>query len=180
MNTVGEKLRTARTAKKLSQSEAAEKLLVSRQTISKWENDVCLPDLEKFQRICELYDISPDVFFDLEHSREDTVSENQNKPENNSLYSEIPRMFWIKPHKSAPQVQPCVQSYCRSCGAYRCLEFYFHLFRILFPLFRILFLTDLRSCRHILLRHHQRQIAVCVLRAEQHSFREHSGELRRL
>ena len=37
MNTLGEKLKAARIEKKLSQIEVAEKLLVSRQTISKWE-----------------------------------------------------------------------------------------------------------------------------------------------
>ena len=55
MNTLGEKLKAARIEKKLSQIEVAEKLLVSRQTISKWENNVCLPDLDNFQKICELY-----------------------------------------------------------------------------------------------------------------------------
>ena len=44
MDTLGEKLKAARLEKKLSQSDVAKKLLVSRQTISKWENNVCLPE----------------------------------------------------------------------------------------------------------------------------------------
>ena len=58
MDTLGEKLKAARLEKKLSQSDVAKKLLVSRQTISKWENNVCLPDLDNFQRICELYEFN--------------------------------------------------------------------------------------------------------------------------
>ncbi|WP_297775375.1 helix-turn-helix transcriptional regulator, partial [Blautia sp.] len=50
MNTLGEKLKAARIKRNLSQNEVAEKLLVSRQTISKWENNVCLPDLDNFQK----------------------------------------------------------------------------------------------------------------------------------
>ena len=59
METLGEKLKAARIARKMSQNQAAEQLLVSRQSISKWENGVCLPDLDNFQKICELYQISP-------------------------------------------------------------------------------------------------------------------------
>lgn len=38
MKTLGEKLKAARMEQKMSQNEVAEKLLVSRQSISKWEN----------------------------------------------------------------------------------------------------------------------------------------------
>lgn len=57
MNTLGEKLKAARIEKKLSQIEVAEKLLVSRQTISKWENNVCLPDLDNFQKSVSYMDL---------------------------------------------------------------------------------------------------------------------------
>ncbi len=59
METLGEKLKSVRIARKMSQSQVAEKLFVSRQSISKWENDVCLPDLDNFQKICDLYNVSP-------------------------------------------------------------------------------------------------------------------------
>lgn len=54
---LGEKLKEARKNIGMSQNEVAEKLMLSRQTISKWENNVCLPDLENFQRICKLYKV---------------------------------------------------------------------------------------------------------------------------
>ena len=56
-NKIGDKLKAARKRRHLSQEEVSEKLLISRQSISKWENNICLPDLENFQKICELYEI---------------------------------------------------------------------------------------------------------------------------
>ena len=41
--TIGEKIRTKRQEKGLTQDELAYKCNVSRQTIYKWENDIALP-----------------------------------------------------------------------------------------------------------------------------------------
>lgn len=75
LDTLGEKLKAARIENKLSQSEVAEKLLVSRQTIYKWEKNVCLPDLDNFQRICELYGFSSSKV--LNGEVESTIPEQQ-------------------------------------------------------------------------------------------------------
>lgn len=58
--TIGEKLLELRKKKSLSQEEVADKLNVTRQTISKWETDQSTPDFDKIAPICELYDISAD------------------------------------------------------------------------------------------------------------------------
>ena len=42
--TIGSQLKEARKKKNLSQEEVSKKLLISRQSISKWENNICLPD----------------------------------------------------------------------------------------------------------------------------------------
>ena len=57
---LGNQLLNLRKSKHLSQEEAAEKLEVSRQTISKWETDQSTPDFDKIVPICELYGITPD------------------------------------------------------------------------------------------------------------------------
>ena len=54
---LGENIKTYRQKKGYTQEEVANRLHVTRQTISKWENNVCLPDLENFQRICKLYKV---------------------------------------------------------------------------------------------------------------------------
>ena len=58
MNNLGERLFKLRRDKKLSQEEVAEKLNVTRQTISKWETNQSLPDFDKVVPLCELYDIT--------------------------------------------------------------------------------------------------------------------------
>ena len=58
--TLGERLLTLRKNINLSQEEAAEKLNVTRQTISKWETDASTPDFDKIIPICNLYNITPD------------------------------------------------------------------------------------------------------------------------
>lgn len=58
--TIGEKLLDLRKSKQLSQEEVAEKLNVTRQTISKWETDQSMPDFDKIVPLCKLYEISAD------------------------------------------------------------------------------------------------------------------------
>lgn len=57
---IGQKLLDLRKSKQLSQEEVANKLNVTRQTISKWETDQSMPDFDKIIPICELYGISAD------------------------------------------------------------------------------------------------------------------------
>lgn len=57
---LGSKLMNLRKLKSLSQEEVAEKLGVTRQTISKWETDQSTPDFDKILPLCKLYDITAD------------------------------------------------------------------------------------------------------------------------
>ena len=99
MDSLGEKLKAARIEKKLSQSEVAEKLLVSRQTIYKWENNVCLPDLDNFQRICELYGLNSSEVLNgktestIPEKQEEVVKTEKEKQEMDSLLFLIPFFF---------------------------------------------------------------------------------------
>ena len=56
--TLGERLTDLRKKKGLSQEEVAEKLNVTRQTVSKWELDQSTPDFDKIVPICKLYNIT--------------------------------------------------------------------------------------------------------------------------
>ena len=60
MDNLGEKLFELRKAKNLSQEEVAEKLNVTRQTVSKWETNQSTPDFDKIVPLCELFEISTD------------------------------------------------------------------------------------------------------------------------
>ena len=65
---LGTNLYNARKKSGLSQEEVAEKLGVSRQTISKWETDETLPDIRQAKRLAGLYRLTLDdlIAFDAE------------------------------------------------------------------------------------------------------------------
>lgn len=63
---LGEKLYKLRESKNMSQEELAERLGVSRQTISNWENDKVTVDVDKAQEICKIYGIDMNALFDIE------------------------------------------------------------------------------------------------------------------
>ena len=55
---LGSSLNSARKKSGLSQEEVAEKLGVSRQTISKWELDETLPDIQQAKRLAGIYHLT--------------------------------------------------------------------------------------------------------------------------
>lgn len=57
MNT-GEIIKEIRTKNGLTQDELAEKLFVTRQAVSRWENGETFPNTETLKAISELFDIS--------------------------------------------------------------------------------------------------------------------------
>ncbi len=57
---LGNKLLSLRKKEGLSQEEVADKLGVSRQTVSKWETNQSMPDFDKIMPLCNLYGISSD------------------------------------------------------------------------------------------------------------------------
>lgn len=63
---LGNSLFQARKKCGLSQEEVAEKLGVSRQTISKWETNETLPDIRQSKRLAALYRLSLDELIDFD------------------------------------------------------------------------------------------------------------------
>ena len=58
--TLGERLTALRKNRGMSQDALAETLGVSRQSVSKWETDTSVPDLDKLVKLSDLFDISLD------------------------------------------------------------------------------------------------------------------------
>ena len=57
---IGDKIKNASEDNKITKTQASESLMVSRQTISNWENGKSLPDILSVIRMSELYQISLD------------------------------------------------------------------------------------------------------------------------
>lgn len=72
---LGTKLKDLREQHGLTQADAAEKLHISRQTISQWENGKTIPDIKNAFLLCELYGIS---ISELHDTQKETAS-NQNR-----------------------------------------------------------------------------------------------------
>ena len=72
--TIGEKITLLRSAANISQETLADKLNVSRQSVSKWEMDQSLPQIDKVLQICEMFNISTDELL------YDKISINRSKP----------------------------------------------------------------------------------------------------
>lgn len=71
---LGEKLLYLRKKEGLSQEDVAEKLSVSRQTVSKWETDQTVPELIKAKLLGQLYNVSYDYLISGSHISGDVTS----------------------------------------------------------------------------------------------------------
>jgi len=57
---IGENIYNYRTGKSMSQTDLANALEVSRQSVSKWENNSAVPDLERIIKMSELFEVTLD------------------------------------------------------------------------------------------------------------------------
>ena len=61
---IADKIKKLRKDNNMTQEDLAEKLNVSRQTISKWETNVVIPDADNIVSICKLFNITTDELLD--------------------------------------------------------------------------------------------------------------------
>ena len=64
MTSVGENIKNTRKKIGITQEELAEKLSVTRQAVSNWENGKTEPDIETLTKIAQIFDISIDELVD--------------------------------------------------------------------------------------------------------------------
>ena len=78
---IGKQIKKYRIAMKLSQDALAEKIFVSRQTISNWENNKNYPDVKSLLILSSLFNVSLDVLVkgDLEEMKEIIRAEDINE-----------------------------------------------------------------------------------------------------
>lgn len=71
---LGEKIFKLRTKKHWSQGDVADALGVSRQSVSKWETNASVPELDKLIKLCKLFEISLDDLV-AENAEDNCVAE---------------------------------------------------------------------------------------------------------
>jgi transcriptional regulator with XRE-family HTH domain len=74
---IGKKIKKYRTEMNLSQEELADKIFVSRQSISNWENDKNYPDIKTLLLLSSLFEVSLDTLVkgDIEEMKEQIKQE---------------------------------------------------------------------------------------------------------
>ncbi len=77
--TLGERISSYRTQANMSQDVLAEKIGVTRQTISKWETDQSTPEFNKILPLCEIFGITTDEFIKGEKVSTPTSSREDNE-----------------------------------------------------------------------------------------------------
>ena len=75
---IEKKLKITREAKGLTQEQVAMEVMVSRQTISNWENGRTLPDIISIIKLSELYNISIDELLKHDRKMQEKVEKDAN------------------------------------------------------------------------------------------------------
>ena len=65
---VGNKIIALRTEHKMSQSELAFLIDVSRQTVSKWECNICDPEMGRIKQIASIFNVTTDYLKEAIHA----------------------------------------------------------------------------------------------------------------
>lgn len=103
---IGEKLFELRKAKNMTQDYVAEKLNVSRQSVSKWETNQSTPDFDKIVPLCELYEISPNELL-MDEKKENVSDETSTNTKGKEINYENMTRSQIK-QKSAEVVSSSI------------------------------------------------------------------------
>ncbi len=80
MKNYGDKIVELRKMANITQVELGEELNVTAQAVSKWENGLAEPDLETINKMCELFNVSPNEFFGLENTPNSNGPVQEQKP----------------------------------------------------------------------------------------------------
>ena len=122
---LGSSLFQGRKQSGMSQEAMAEKLGVSRQTVSKWETDETLPDIRQAKRLAMLYGLTLDELIDfdldvqeLERVVRNTSEEVQQKVDWNKLWAEqYPVLASYRKEVDVDQYTPALRELLRKLSA---------------------------------------------------------------
>ncbi len=103
---IAEKLAKLRTKSGLSQEELAEKMNVSRQSVSKWESGASIPSLDKIIELSNLYGISTDYLLkdDIEDLPDEIIPDTYEKEMQREISLEEAQGYLSAIQSSAPVI----------------------------------------------------------------------------
>jgi transcriptional regulator with XRE-family HTH domain len=105
--TVGEKISNLRKSQKMSQEQLAEKMYVTRQTVSLWETDQTLPTIENLVRLKDIFGVSIDQML----CSNETKMEKHNSDSLDTVCASLAYAMGIKPPKFAAEKNEELSNY---------------------------------------------------------------------
>lgn len=87
-NLIGKQIAERRRAMGLTQDQLADRLGVTKQAVSKWENELCYPDITMVPELAEIFGCTTDALFGL------TREEPQQEPREESVPEEEEKVYW--------------------------------------------------------------------------------------
>lgn len=81
MKTLGQKISELRKKQKMTQDELAEKMNVSAQAVSKWENDLSIPDITVLIELSEFFGVSLDSLLKNKDVETKVLKAEERKPQ---------------------------------------------------------------------------------------------------
>ncbi|WP_031556322.1 helix-turn-helix domain-containing protein [Lachnospira multipara] len=83
----GNRIKELRKAQNINQDELAEKLFVSRQTISNWENDKSYPDIQSVLLLSEIFNVSVDQLLKGDVEKMERIITEQTQADINKMHT---------------------------------------------------------------------------------------------
>ncbi len=97
---IGEKIYTLRNRHLMSQNELAEKLYVSRKSVSKWETNRIMPNIDMVKKLAEIFSVSMEELLSEGDLKDDIVLKDTTTPTKRTIYSgQDQAVFTIKDTK---------------------------------------------------------------------------------
>lgn len=94
---LGQRIKEEREKKDWTQSELADKLNVSRQSVSKWELDSAYPDIERLIQISDLFDVTLDSLIKGDNELQKNIKVEKSDSHNHHMngWEFLSRYWWL-------------------------------------------------------------------------------------
>ena len=111
---IGNNIKRLRTERGMTQKALADKLFVSAQAVSRWENNEVEPSITTLTELAKIFGVSADEILGLEtkkieNEKENKTEENNNEAESSTQPKTSSRVDPTSPHKPI--------TYCTECNA---------------------------------------------------------------
>ena len=123
---IGSNIKKLRVQQGMTQKNLADKLFVSAQAVSRWENNEVEPSVSTIIELAKIFGVSTDEIMGIENQKENSDDSSSKDKESASQQQEIPRQFLAvcyKCNRPIYESNDIIRKYesevwCRNCYSY--------------------------------------------------------------